>query len=232
MNTGHPVVYRVSYSLARAGLWPFTRMRISGAEHLEAHAGGACLLAANHISHFDPVLLGLAVRRQVDYMATAEFFSPAAFGVWMRAVGAFPVNRGGPGTQAAHRAVQRLRAGRLVAMFPEGGIRAGATSMLEGAPGRLGPGRLAVMAPAPVVPCVILGTDRLYDPHRWLPGRGRVPVWIGFGPAILSDEWDAPEATADLLGERLRALYARMKEEFHLQPTDLPTTPQRRKGHF
>ena len=84
----------------------------------------------------------------------------------------------------------------------------------------------------PVVPCVILGTDRLYDPHRWLPWRGRVPVWLGFGPAIAPEEWDAPGASAELIGERLRELYAHVKAEFHLQPADLPTTPQRRKGHF
>ena len=231
MSRGSALVYRVSYALARLTLWPFTRMRVFGREHLTRH-GGACLLAANHISHFDPVLLGLAVRRRVDYMTTAEFFRPAILGAWMRAVGAFPVTRGEPGIQAAHETVRRLRTGRLVAIFPEGGLRAGATSILEGARGRSGLGRLAALARVPVVPCVILGTDRLYDTRRWLPWRGRVPVWLGFGPAIAPEEWEAPEAAADLIGVRLRALYAQVKQEFRLQPADLPTTPQRRKGHF
>ena len=210
MNPGSFFVYRVSYTIARTLLWPFTQTRVTGAEHLHRHTG-ACLLAANHISHFDPVLLGLAVGRRVDYMATAEFFRPAVFGAWMRAVGAFPVTRGEPGTQAAYETVRRLRTGRLVAIFPEGGLRAGATSILEGARGRGGLGRLAALARVPVVPCVILGTDRLYDPQRWLPWRGRVPVWLGFGPAIAPEEWDAPGASAELIGERLRELYAHVQ---------------------
>jgi 1-acyl-sn-glycerol-3-phosphate acyltransferase len=227
------LVYGASRALARLLLAPFTRTRVLGRQHLEACGNGACLLAANHISHFDPVLLGCAIDRRIDYMATAEFFSPAPYGAWMRAVGAFPVNRSGPGAQAIREAARRLRSGRLVGMFPEGGLRAGATSILEGAPGRAGLGRLASLAQSPVVPCVILGTDRLYDPHRWRPGRGRVPIWIGFGVAIAPSDWAGNNAAADdLLGERLRALYAQMKQHFALQSADLPTTPQRRKGHF
>ena len=226
------LAYRGSRGLARLLLWPFTRLWVSGAEHLPA-PNVPCLFAANHISHFDPLFLSFAVERQLDYMTTAEFFFPALVGAWMRAVGAFPVNRAGPGGAAIREATRRLRAGRAVGMFPEGGIRAEVASILEGAPGRPGVGRLAVLAGAPVMPCVVLGTDRLYDSHRWRqPFFERVPVWVGFGRPILPGEWGAPGASVDLFGERVREVYARMKTEFRLRPEDLPTTPQRRMAHF
>src|SRR5712691_3408612 len=116
-------------------------------------------------------------------MAMAEFFPMPIAGLFLRAVDAFPAARDRADRKTIRTAMERLKDGRIVGVFPEGGIRDGANSLLEGAPGRAGASTLAHIAQVPIVPCVILGSDRLYAKRNWLPLR-RTPVWIGFGKAI------------------------------------------------
>ena len=144
------------------------------------------LLASNHISHFDPFLISLSVRRKIDWMTMAEFFRPPALGFVLRSIDAFPAERDRADLKTIRTAIDRLKSGRIVGLFPEGGIRDGARSLLEGAPLRPGAATLAQIADVPIVPCVILGTDRFYSKKQWLPFR-RTPVWIAFGKPISCD---------------------------------------------
>ena len=125
--------------------------------------------------------------------------------------------------------VERLRAGRVVGMFPEGGIRAGATSIFEGAAPKRGATLLARLAGVGMIPCVVLGTDRLYAPRSLRPGWSRTPVWIAIGAPFAVETLDKEAADACMTG-RLRKLYADAIAQFALGPDDLPATPQRRKG--
>src|SRR5207247_3209697 len=156
----------------------FARVRVVGGEN--TNCSGGFLLAANHISHFDPFLISLAVRRKIDWMAMAEFFRLPIVGLALRAVDTFPAERDRADRKTIRTAIERLKDGRIVGLFPEGGIRDGVRSLLEGAPLRPGASTLAHMAGVPVLPCVILGTDRFYSAKGWLPLR-RTPVWIEFG---------------------------------------------------
>ena len=132
------------------------------------------------------------------------------------------------GTVGTVRAARRrLGAGRSLGIFPDGGIRTGERSVLEGNRPLRGAAWLAARERVPPLPCVILGTDRLYVKANWQPWRGRTPVWIGFGPAIEPHEW-AGGHSSEPYGERMRALYAEMRRAFNLGPDDLPTTAQRR----
>jgi 1-acyl-sn-glycerol-3-phosphate acyltransferase len=208
--------------------WPFVRLQVWSAPGAVEPAGAA-VLVANHISHFDPLYLGLAFKRAIDWMTTAEFYANPLAGAWLRAVNTFPVDRSRPDRRALRIGVKRLRAGRMVGMFPEGGIRAGASSILEGAAPRSGAVALARLADAPIVPCVVLGTDRLYVKRNWRPGPPRTPVWVTVGApfsiaGLKSDEADARMA------DNMRDLFAATIAHFSLGPDDLPTTPQRRKG--
>lgn len=193
-------------------------------------AAGRWILASNHISHFDPPLLSVAARRRVDWMGMAELFSHPWAAAWMRSVGAFPVNRTRADRAAVRAALERLSRDRVIGMFPEGGIRDGAHSALGGAPLRTGIGALAQLSGAPVVPCVIIGSDRLYRPSRWLPLRG-APVWIAFGEAITCAgrgrqsrvEFEATVA------RKLRDLADELREAYHLRDEDFPMPPQLRR---
>lgn len=192
---------------------------------------GAFLLASNHISHFDPPLISVAALRKIDWMAMAELFRHRWAAAFFRSIDAIRTDRSQVDRAAVRMALRRLREGRVVGIFPEGGIRAGPGSLLEGAPPRPGAVTLAQLADVPVVPCLVLGTDRLYNPWRWLPFR-RTTFWVAFGPA-LEQHRDVPrlEARARLehdLAECFQALYREMQETFRLGPDDLPKSPQAR----
>ncbi len=205
--------------------------RAAGRMHIEHLApiphAGPLILASNHISHFDPPLIGAFFSRHVDWMAMEELFRHEGFGRALALTGAFKVNRDGTDRTALRTAARRLQAGRVVGIFPEGGIRAGETSILDGAPMRPGLAALSLLGKAPVLPSVIAGTDRLYHKKNWLPGR-RPPIWIVTGAPI------APEGERAALHDCIAAAFIDLKKHLLTLPgfrtRDLPQTPQARKG--
>lgn len=220
--------YRLSRVVARIASAPFVRLHIwrrPGA----VEPPGAAVVVANHISHFDPVFLAFVFRRTIDWMTTEEFYDNPVGAAWLRAINTFPVNRKRLDRRALRLGVERLRAGRLVGVFPDGGIRAGATSILGGVAPKSGATALARLAEVPIIPCVILGSDRLYASRTWRPGPPRTPVWMAIGEPL--SVLGAHKAQADArLAEALREIGAAMIAHFTLGPDDLPATPQRRKG--
>jgi 1-acyl-sn-glycerol-3-phosphate acyltransferase len=222
-------IYRASKLLVRFVFGCVARVHVLGHENAN-HAGGF-LLASNHISHFDPFLIGLNVLRKIDWMTMAEFFRPPALGFFLRSIDAFPAERDRADLKTIRTAIDRLKSGRIVGLFPEGGIRDGARSLLEGAPLRPGAATIAQIADVPVVPCVILGTDRLYSKKQWLPFR-RTSVWIAFGKPISCfaelQKSQARERIESELAASFKNLYAELREEFRLTADDLPKSPRER----
>jgi 1-acyl-sn-glycerol-3-phosphate acyltransferase len=192
---------------------------------------GGFLLASNHISHFDPFIISSVVRRKIDWMAMAEFFPLPLLGFFLRAVDAFPAERDRADRKTIRTAIERLKHGRIVGLFPEGGIRDGARSLLKGAALRPGASTLAHIAGVSILPCVIVGSDRLYSRKRWLPLR-RTPIWIAFGDSIPSfpglEKFGARERIERELATAFRCLYAELREKFSLTEDDLPHSPQER----
>ena len=221
--------YRAGKLLVRPLFGCVARVRVIGGENTNCHGG--FLLAANHISHFDPFLISLAVRRKIDWMAMAEFFRLPIVGFALRAVDTFPAERDRADRKTIRTAIERLKDGRIVGLFPEGGIRDGVHSLLEGAPLRPGASTLAHMAGVPILPCVILGTDRFYSTKAWLPLR-RTPVWIAFGKPISHspelEKFQARERIEFELTDAFKSLYAELRQTFQLAADDLPHPPQKR----
>ena len=213
------LAYLASQLISRCLLGYAGRRRVLHAER--AQRAGAWILAANHISHFDPLVLTSVVRRQIDWMAMAELFRSRLLGAWLRASDTFPVERGKADRASLRTAIERLRGGKVVGIFPEGGLRDGAESVLGGAALRGGIRLVAQLGDAPIVPCVILGSDRLYRAANWLPMR-RVPIWIGCGEALDAD------AGEEKLADSLRAIAVEMRAHFQLTDDDLPKPPHAR----
>jgi 1-acyl-sn-glycerol-3-phosphate acyltransferase len=216
--------------LVRLGFWFVCRTKIIYFGRLPSETG--YILASNHISHFDPPLIGSRFRRYVDWMAMEELFRRRQIAILLEWLCAFRVRRDGTDRNGIRTAAKRLAKGRVVGVFPEGGIRAGKGSVLEGAPMWPGVGALCVLSGKPIVPSVIIGTDRLYNQKNWFRFR-RVAVWIGVGekispPANMPNR-DARELVQKALSEAFLALKERLVREFRLAETDLPTTPQARK---
>ena len=205
--------------------------RIHVLEREHAERSGGFLLVSNHISHFDPFIISSVVRRKIDWMAMAEFFPLPVVGLFLRAVDAFPAERDRADRKTIRTAIERLKNGRVVGVFPEGGIRDGSRSLLEGGRVRAGASTLADIAGVPIVPCVILGSDRLYATRNWLPFR-RTPVWIGFGKAISHfaelEKSAARERIEAELNAAFQKTYAELRQKFHLTADDLPHPPSER----
>ena len=196
-----------------------------------ANRASGMILAGNHISHFDPLILSGVVRRKIDWMTMAEFFSIPVVGQWLNAVDAFPADRDRANRATIRTTVERLASGRIVGIFPEGGIRDGKRSILEGAPIRSGIAALADLARVPVLPCVILGSDRLYNKKRWVP-TCRTSIWIGFGEPIFRAPHLERAAARELIEQQfasaLQTLQGELRQTFSLTDADLPHSPQQR----
>jgi 1-acyl-sn-glycerol-3-phosphate acyltransferase len=223
------LAYLVTRFLCRVILGAVTRTSIL---HRERSARrGAFILVANHISHFDPPFLTAASRRKIDWMAMAEMFENRLAAAWLRANDTFPVDRFQTDRAAVRIALRRLERGHVVGVFPEGGIRDGVHSILEAAPLPPGVAGLAQLSGAPVMPCVIIGSDQLYAHRNWLPLR-RARAWVAFGePMQFSGKGKAARSQFENeVLSALRALYAELQAHFHLTADDLPQPPTRRKG--
>src|SRR6266436_1060607 len=215
----HSVSNRIAALFMKVLFGYSSRVHVIGNENTERPGG--FLLASNHISHFDPFIISSIVRRKIDWMAMAEFFPLPLLGFFLRAVDAFPADRDRADRKTIRTAIERLKASRVVGIFPEGGIRDGAHSLLQGAPLRPGASTLAHIAGIPILPCVILGSDRLYSmKSRKLSGLRRTPIWIAFGNPISHfpelQKSEARERIEYELAAAFKNLYAELQQKFRI----------------
>jgi 1-acyl-sn-glycerol-3-phosphate acyltransferase len=131
------------------------RLRTIGVENIPKT--GPVMLCSNHISYWDPPLLGTRVPRKIHFMAKAELFDIPLFASLIRVLGAFPVKRGGVSKESIRTAVQLLQDGNVICIFPEG-----TRNNLDGV-GKKGAASIALRAGATVVPTAIIGN---YRPFR------------------------------------------------------------------
>ena len=169
------------YLLAASISWPFVkvgfRLRARGTYNLPQ---GGFVLAANHTSNFDPWPLGIPLfpRRQLRFMAKSELFNPILKPILVGG-GAFPVRRGEADVDAINRAVELVRDGQIVVMFPEGTRRKKGLRKKYEARAHTGTARIALAANVPLVPAAIKGTDRL---------TRLGPLRVAYGPPIPLDD--------------------------------------------
>ncbi len=134
-----PAVYRLAVGILRGILFFGARVRVNQEAELPE---GACIVASNHISHFDPPLISGSFRREfrrdIDWLAMQELFAHPAGKRFFEGANVIPVNRGGGDRTSLRVALRRLALGRAVGIFPEGGIRDGEASILNGAPMKAG----------------------------------------------------------------------------------------------
>ncbi len=116
------------------------RTRLDGAENIPRTGA---ILAGNHVSYLDPILLWCASPRPVHFMAKRELWDSRFMAWLLPRFWAFPVNRGEPDRTAITTATELLRAGELVGVFPEGGRAEDGSEALASGPGRRGVHRLA-----------------------------------------------------------------------------------------
>lgn len=222
------------YGTTRAALnclFPLiARRQVVGLQRV-AGLRGPFLLASNHISHFDPPVITSLLPFKIDWMAVVELFQHPLAAAYFRSVDAFPTDRNKADLGAVRAALARLKRGHVVGIYPEGGIRDGARSVLGGAPLKPGAATLAQMANVPIVPCVVIGSDRLYNAKNWRRFRA-TPLWVAVGaPLELDPALPKAEARKELetrLESALLALAVELQENHGVSPEDMPASPQSR----
>ncbi len=198
--TMHPVAVVLWWTavarLVRVSFRLFYRLRCSGSSLVPRN--GPLIYVANHLSHFDPPVVGSLVHdRPFASLAKSGLFSFAPFGVLIRSLGAIPLRLGRGDAAAMRAAIEQVRRGGCVLIFPEGG------RSWDGSLQAFKPGVLAILrrAPATVLPVAIEGAHEIWPRGRRYPKlRGRLAVKAG-RPIPGADLLSVPAADAM---ERLR----------------------------
>lgn len=160
------------------------RWRIVGVENIPA-AGGA-IVAANHISNWDPPVIGTAVNRPMHFMAKEELFRNAILRNIISKLGAFPVKRGAADRNAIRTAMNLLEEGNLLGLFPEG---TRSKNGMLGEPEQ-GLAMIAIKTGAAVIPAAVIGTNKVFSAGCWLPRfevRFGKPIPVTRGKATKED---------------------------------------------
>jgi 1-acyl-sn-glycerol-3-phosphate acyltransferase len=173
-------LYSLLHFLALPTLVFWFRLRAYGRENVPRRGGA--IVASSHQSYLDPVFFGAAIARPIDYFARRSLFR-GLFGAFIRALDAVPIDRGARDLGALRAAIERLRAGRVLLLFPEG------TRTETGALGPLEPGvaALARRAGVPIVPAAVAGAFEAWPRGRrfFRPGA---PCAVALGRPLAPDD--------------------------------------------
>lgn len=190
------------------------RFTITGGENLP-RSGGA-VLASNHVSYFDFIFCGYAAqtsKRFVRFMAKKSVFDHRISGPLMRSMHHIPVDRSA-GAQSYDQAVDWLRKGEVVGVFPEATI----SQSFELKDFKTGAVRMAAEAGVPLVPMITFGGQRLWTKgHPRKMTRGTLVALNVGEPMTVSPDADPVQATAEL-HSRMESLYDETIEAYDPKP--------------
>ena len=174
---------------------------VEGLEHLPRRGA---LLIANHASNWDPILLATALPRdyRLRVMGKEELFRNPILAWIIRVGGAFPVNRGGADIQAVKTAIQTIKDGQNLLIFPEGTVIRDGIGKADGLPAHAHSGAavIGVRTGAIFVPVFLGGKKRLFHRTRIIVGQPYTPVYTG--------RRGTAEEMQNIADELLRQVYA------------------------
>ena len=185
---------------------------IEGMENIPAE--GPLIIASTHRSYLDPIILGAFIPRVLYYMAKSELFEKPSFDAFIRAFGAFPVDRESARGSTFRTSMKLLRSGGAIVIFPEGGI----VDSLGEQGFKAGAGTLATMTGSPILPVYLAGTNTLFSWPEVLSDSPWMSIHVG-KPIYPGDVRgrEARERIVDRIGKSLQEL-----EQKHLSSGDEP----------
>ncbi|MFD2371795.1 lysophospholipid acyltransferase family protein [Brevibacillus sp. GCM10020057] len=189
--------YRTFRSFFRIIFSLVFRWQVIGREHIPKE--GPVILCANHISLWDPPLLGSGIERMVNFMAKEELFRIPVLSFLITKFGAFPVKRGAGDRAAIRTTLKLLEDGKVLGIFPEG-TRSKTGELGEGMPGTA---MFALKSQATVIPVAIIGPYRLFRPIKIVYGE---PIDLT-QLREAKPSADTLKQTTDLIMQRIRELH-------------------------
>jgi len=204
------------YAVGKLALAPLCRLlwrpKVIGLDHVPST--GPAILASNHLSVIDSVLMPAVVSRNVYFMAKDEYFlAPGIKGAVMKQImyglNQIPVDRSGgrASLMALDSALPVLRAGHVLGIYPEG-TRSPDGRLYRGRPGVA---KLALDAPAPIIPVGLVGTERVHPIGNTLPRLGP-DVEVRFGEPLDLTQWQGGDVDSKGLRELTHQLMAAIRE--------------------
>ena len=181
-------IYNFLRLVARILTTLWFRLRVEGRQHLPKT--GAAMFLSTHQSAMDPVLVGLACNRSMNYLARHTLFRNPAFTYLIKVLNAIEIDRERGGLAGLREMLSRLKRGEIVMLFPEG------TRTNDGSIGPLKPGFLPIAkrSEVPLIPVAIVGAYECNPKgSKWLVPK---PISVVFGKPILAEEygkWSDPE---------------------------------------
>mgnify|MGYP003694255409 CR=1 FL=1 len=204
-------------------------VRVLGSENV--NRTGGFLLAANHISHFDPFVISSVVRRKIDWMAMAEFFRFTVVRFLLRAVDAFPADRDRADRKTIRTAIERLKDGRVVGLFPRAGFAMARDRCSKAH--RCGPAHqrwrtLPAFRFCPALSLAAIASIRLNAGCRFgaRPFGSRSAIQSRILPDL--ERSQARERIESELTSAFKNLYTDLQQIFRLTTDDLPHPPRER----
>jgi 1-acyl-sn-glycerol-3-phosphate acyltransferase len=189
----------------------FARLRCEGRENFPRNRG--YVLTSNHTSGPDFIPLGYVTPQQIFFMAKSEILdTQPLFRKFLMVNGVFPIRRGEADMEAIQYAIDLVRSGKVLGMFPEG--TRSRTGKLQR--GRSGAARIAILAQAPVVPIIVVNSGEMFKTRNWFSLKPRAEVLVRVGKplppptdpndsrALRAYTRQIMQAMTDLLPEELR----------------------------
>ncbi len=194
--------YKILHTFLRYFFSLAFRWRIEGAENIPSQGG--VIIASNHISLWDPPVVGSAIARPVHFMAKEELFAIPVFSWIITRLNAFPVRRGTADRGAIRKAITLLEQGEVVGLFPEG-TRSKTDKLGQPEPGVA---MIAHKVGVPIVPTAVIGTNKLGKHGIFLPR-----FIVKFGKPIIINKCKSDKDTLENTGILLMQEIARLLEE-------------------
>jgi 1-acyl-sn-glycerol-3-phosphate acyltransferase len=211
-------VYGSVIRLVKTGFALFGwRITVRGAEHIPK--AGAAVIATNHVGYLDFTFVGYAARergRLVRFLAKQEIFDHRVAGPLMRGMRHVPVDRYGRAQDAYVAAVDALRRGELIGMFPESTI----SRSFVPAAAKTGAARMAMTAGVPLIPGAVWGSQRLLTKGRRPNLQRGVAISVNLGAPIAYEADEDVMAVTRRLMTRIGELLADAQATYPQAPAD------------
>lgn len=183
-------------AIVRIYLKAFYQYKIYGLKHIPK--SGSVILVSNHISNYDPPVLGCSIERQVHFMAKEELFKNSIISKFLKGLGAFPIKRGSNDLKAFKAGLELLKEGKVMGVFPEG-TRSKDGKMGKGLPGAA---LYALKTDATVIPVGIVSN------YKWFQ-----PILIRFGEPVSLEHFKKEKTSQELLNETIAHIMEQIQKQ-------------------
>lgn len=189
-------LYPIARAIVSLSLKLFFKWQVYGIENIPPK--GALIFIANHISNYDPPVLGCSVNRQVYFMAKEEILKAPVIGKVIEMLGSFPIKRGGNDRKAIKKGLDLLKEQKALGIFPEG-TRSTSGEIGQGLPGAA---LFALKSNAVVIPVGIVSSYKLFS-----------PIKVNIGQPIPLEVFKKEKLTSEDFSEAITLMMAHIKKQ-------------------